>query len=107
MLFNFANAFGQHYNQTYGQPVVVLIETDPWLMVIGYDVPSFTIYENGQIIFRKIVNRRYKYFEIKNDTGKTQGIIKFLGITDNLMKQTDYSSTASHTTTLVYLATHL
>jgi hypothetical protein len=33
-------------------PVVVFIETDPWLMVIGSDSPSFAMYENGQIIYR-------------------------------------------------------
>jgi len=82
--------YGQQYNEKYGQPIVVLYETDPWLMVIGSDVPTFALYENGQIIYRKIVDKRYKYFEIKNDREKTQTIIKSFGITDSLMKQPDY-----------------
>lgn len=35
------------------RPLAVLIETDPWLMVIDSDTPSFVLYENGQVIFRK------------------------------------------------------
>ena len=79
--------YGQTFNEKYGQPVVVLIETNPWLMVIGSDVPTFALYENGQIIYKKIVNKRWKYFETKNDREATQKIIKSLGITDSLMKQ--------------------
>jgi hypothetical protein len=89
LLFRFTPSFSQHYNETYGQPIVVLIETDPWLMVIGSDVPRFALYENGQIIYRKTVNRVYKYYQARYDKEKTQGIIKTLGITDNLMKQPD------------------
>lgn len=77
---------GQKYNETYGKPIIVLIETDPWLMVFGSDVPTFALYENGQIIYRKIMNKRYKYFEIRNDSITTQKIIKSLGISDSLMK---------------------
>jgi hypothetical protein len=66
-------------------------------MVIGSDVPSFALYENGQIIYRKLVDRKYKYFEIKNDKEKTQEIIKSLGITDSLMKQPDFIEASSWT----------
>lgn len=34
------------------RPEVVLIETDPWAMVIGADVPSFALYSDGQVIYR-------------------------------------------------------
>lgn len=34
------------------KPQVVLIETDPWLMVIGSDSPSFVMYSDGQVIYR-------------------------------------------------------
>lgn len=33
-------------------PVAILIEFDPWLMVIGSDSPSFVMYEGGKIIYR-------------------------------------------------------
>lgn len=83
-------SLGQTFNETYGQPIIVLIETDPWLMVIGSDVPTFALYENGQIIYRKAVDRKWKYFEVTNDRETTQKIIKSFGITDSLMKQQDY-----------------
>ena len=97
MSLSLTSSFGQTYNETYGHPIVVLIETDPWLMVIGSDVPTFALYENGQIIYRKIVDKRYKYFEVKNDREKTQAIIKSLGITDSLMTQSDYTEASSWT----------
>jgi hypothetical protein len=34
-------------------PLAVLVETNPWLMVIGSDTPSFVLYEDGQVIYRK------------------------------------------------------
>lgn len=79
--------YGQTFNEKYGQPIVVLIEENPWLMFIGSDVPTFALYKNGQIIYKRIVNKRWKYFEIKNNRETTQKIIKSLGITDSLMKQ--------------------
>jgi hypothetical protein len=35
------------------KPIAVLIQTDPWLMVIGSDMPKITIYEDGQVISLK------------------------------------------------------
>jgi len=90
-------SFGQEWNEKYGQPIVVLIETNPWLMVIGSDVPTFALYENGQIIYKKVVKKRWKYFEVTNDRETTQKIIKSLGITDNLMKQPDYIEASNWT----------
>lgn len=90
-------SFGQTFNEKYGQPIVVLIETDPWLMVIGSDVPTFALYENGQIIYKKVVHKQWKYFEVRNDRETTQKIIKSLGITDSLMKQQDYIEASSWT----------
>ncbi len=34
------------------RPVVVLIEEDPWLTVIGSDMPRLAIYDDGTIIYR-------------------------------------------------------
>jgi hypothetical protein len=36
------------------RPLAVMLETDPWLMVVGSDTPSFVLYEDGQLIYRKI-----------------------------------------------------
>ena len=35
------------------KPIAVLIQTDPWLMVIGSDTPMVAIYEDGQVIYLK------------------------------------------------------
>lgn len=35
------------------KPIAVLMQTDPWLMVIGSDTPRLTIYEDGQVIYLK------------------------------------------------------
>ncbi|WP_166332212.1 hypothetical protein [Sphingobacterium chungjuense] len=82
-------SFAQTYNESYGEPKVVLIETDPWLMVIGSDVPTFALYENGQVIYRKVVDDEYQYFEIKYDRTQTQSVISSFGITDSLMLQSE------------------
>lgn len=90
-------SFGQEWNEDYGQPIVVLVETNPWLMVIGSDVPTFALYENGQIIYKKQGNKQWKYFEVKNDRETTQKIIKSFGITGNLMKEPDYIEASGST----------
>ena len=90
-------SFGQEWNEKYGQPIVVLVETDPWLMVIGSDVPTFALYENGQIIYKRVVKKKWKYFEVTNDREITQKIIKSFGITDSLMTQQDYIEASSWT----------
>jgi len=41
----------------YGKPIIVFFETDPWLMVIGSDNPSFVLYDNGRLIYQVIENR--------------------------------------------------
>jgi len=35
------------------KPIAVLIQTDPWLMVIGSDTPMVTIYDDGQVVYWK------------------------------------------------------
>lgn len=37
----------ERYDSLYGKPLIVLVESDPWLMVIGSDVPTFAMYEKG------------------------------------------------------------
>lgn len=79
-------AFGQHYDSIYGKPLIVLIETDPWAMVMGSDVPSFVLYENGQIIYQQIENERLKIYEVTLSKTELETVIKSLDITDNIYK---------------------
>lgn len=88
---------GQTDKEKYGRPIIALIESDPWLMVIGSDVPTFALYENGQIIYKKIIDKETKYFEVTNNKETTQKLIKSFGITDNLMKQEDFTEASTAT----------
>ena len=93
-------ACGQRSEQqsgTYGKPLVVFTETDPWTMVIGSDVPSFVIYETGQIIYKQIENKQLKFYEVTFGKSDIQKIIKSLGITNSIYKLPDYTE-ASYAT---------
>lgn len=37
---------------TIPHPLIVMLTTDPWLMVIGSDSPAFALYSDGTVIFR-------------------------------------------------------
>ena len=76
----------KRFNPAYGKPLVVLIEADPWLMVVGSDVPSFALYENGQVIYQRRSANRVEYMQVQHDRAQTQAFIKTLGITDSLMQ---------------------
>lgn len=91
-------AYGQQqYDSTYGKPLIVLVETDPWAMVIGSDVPSFALYENGQIIYQQIENKRVKIYEVTLSKAELQNVIKSFEITDRVFKLPNYIEAASKT----------
>jgi hypothetical protein len=85
-----SKAFSQSFNPKYGSPVLVLIVTNPWLMVIGSDVPSFVVYENGQIIYKKTINNVVKYYEANLGNEEAKKTISELGLTDSLLKLPKY-----------------
>jgi hypothetical protein len=47
------------------KPSFVLIEYNPWAMVIGADSPSFALYDDGTIIFWKRLGRGGLYLSVK------------------------------------------
>lgn len=47
------------------KPIAVLIDQDPWLMVIGSDTPRVAIYESGEVVFIKKVDAGYAYHVVK------------------------------------------
>lgn len=93
----FSVSFGQEWNETYGAPIVVLVETDPWIMVIGSDVPTIAIYQYGDVIYKRIENKKMNYYSVKLDTAETQKLIYNLGISDSLVKMADYISASEWT----------
>lgn len=49
-----AAAFALDFNPYEGpKPVVVILQSDPWLMVIGSDTPLLAIYEDGLVVFSR------------------------------------------------------
>lgn len=77
----------QVFDTEYGQPILVLIEENPNLMVIGSDVPTFALYENGQIIYRDATAPDPQYRQVKLTQPQAQDFILTLGITDALLEQ--------------------
>lgn len=47
------------------KPLVVMIETDPWLMVIGSDSPAFALYDNGDLIYWR--DEGYRFVHLDRD----------------------------------------
>ncbi|MEB0261000.1 MULTISPECIES: hypothetical protein [unclassified Mucilaginibacter] len=96
-----AATFGQHFNVKYGSPIVVFTKTNPWLMVLGSDVPSFVAYQNGQIIYNAKTGKTSKYFQVKLSPEELKKTLSKLGITDSLLKlpkQIDASSASDQPT---------
>ena len=53
------------------KPIAVLMEQDPWLMVIGSDTPRVAVYENGDVVFvKKTGERTYAYHYAKLTPGE-------------------------------------
>jgi hypothetical protein len=48
-------------------PIAIFIQTNPWLMVIGSDTPRVTVYDNGDVIFVKKVEKRLVYHRVTLD----------------------------------------
>ena len=48
------------------KPIAVLIETNPWAMVIGSDTPRVAVYETGEVIYLKVVGESadYRHFQL-------------------------------------------
>lgn len=94
--FIFTNSFCQNYEDKYGKPLIIFIETDPWLMVIGSNVPIFTMYENGKIIYRKKVKNENKYFETQILQSQNT-FLESLHVSEKLLKLPDYTEASNST----------
>jgi hypothetical protein len=71
---------GQFFNEEYGKPLILLIEYNPWSMYMGAEVPTFVLYENGQIIYRIIENHEIKLYQIKCPREQINYVIESFGI---------------------------
>jgi hypothetical protein len=55
------------------QPLVVLVERNPWLMIIGSDSPTFALYADGLVIFRKPDSA--EYLSVRLDETKRRDLV--------------------------------
>lgn len=55
-------------------PLLILLETDPWAMVIGSDTPAFALYEDGRAIYRT----KSGYRSVKLAAGELRGFLESL-----------------------------
>lgn len=78
------------YDSLYGRPLIVLVEANPWLTVIGSDVPTFAMYERGQIIYKTVDDRSAKIFEVTLTTNEIQLLIDKLVPSDDINDLDDY-----------------
>jgi len=86
------------------KPVFVLIEYNPWQMVIGSDSPSFALYNNGLVIFQKGKEEKIYYSTILNATYKNDLVHRL--IPDNISAYKNYYELSEWTdqpTNLFYL----
>ncbi len=51
-LLSISNCFAQYFDPFEGRrPIFTLIQTDPWLMVMGSDTPMVCLYDDGTLIY--------------------------------------------------------
>lgn len=91
-IFQIFTVFGQGYNKKYGNPIIILSEADPSIesssySKLGLNAPTFVLYENGQILFRKMIAKELIFFESIVEKNDIQKFIKKIGLTDKLIKK--------------------
>jgi len=56
------------------KPLAIFIQSDPWAMVIGSDLPRVAVYENGDVIFTKKVTDRLAYYHVTLDSKEIESV---------------------------------
>ncbi|SFC94546.1 DNA phosphorothioation-dependent restriction protein DptG [Zunongwangia mangrovi] len=60
------------------EPILSLTVTDPWLMVIGSDIPEFTLYDNGELIYKVQKRKKVKLRRVKLENDEITDWISFV-----------------------------
>lgn len=97
LIFTATFSFSQEYNEEFGSPVIVLIETNPWLMVIGSDVPTIAIYESGNVVYKKADKNAMKYYSVTLDSTEIMDLVYSLGITENIFEMEEFVRASTST----------
>jgi hypothetical protein len=83
------------------KPIAVLVQTDPWLMVIGSDTPMVAIYENGQVVYlKKEKDKSPSYFAKQLSAEALAEVKKKLTTFGDYSKLKRYYDLAPHVTDL-------
>ena len=90
-------ALAQGAKTDYGKPVVVLVERNPWLMVIGSDAPTFVLYETGHAIYKRTDDKQVKVYQVKLDHDATKKLIDNLGLSNGFYNLPEYIRASSAT----------
>lgn len=91
-------AFSQQKNPAWGKPLLVLTETNPNLMVPGADVPSFALYEGGQIIYSQVHRSGTRYYHTQLAQEEQQKLLSKVlesAALEQLPEQTSLSTATS------------
>lgn len=81
----------QDFNPFAGpQPIAVLVQADPWLMVIGSDTPMLAVYDNGEVIYAQTDQKHAVYVH------KLLTMSELQEIKNKLTSFGDYSSVKRH-----------
>ena len=92
-----------HLSAADPKPVLVVLERNPWLMVIGSDSPVFALYNDGTVICQRAKptsEEPYVTFAVSNSSDTMKAIIPF-----DIRKMADHyelSSATDQTTTLIW-----
>ncbi|HEY8561282.1 MAG TPA: hypothetical protein VIL74_12975 [Pyrinomonadaceae bacterium] len=89
--------FAQQQVDNYGKPLIVLVETNPWLMVIGSDTPSFVLYEKGRVIYKKIEGDKSKILEARLSSEESKQFLESLALSDKFYNLPDNIEAVSFT----------
>lgn len=95
------SSYGQTYNKKYGVPIIGLVEQDSTLIIQGSEVPSFAVYGEGQIIYRKKIGDQWAYFEVQKEKDEIYDyIIYSLGFSKALLDMEECTTISSNTDSL-------
>lgn len=70
-------------------PLIVLLQSDPWLAVTGSDSPAFALYDDGTVIFRT----KSGFLSTKLDRSRKDALVEAFGGDEMSMLAGRYSAT--------------
>lgn len=72
------------------KPIFILVENDPWNMVIGSDSPTFALYDDGSVIFLERSGDGARYLHVNLDAEDIRGLAEQLCPKDKANYQPRY-----------------